>query len=101
MLHLVILICKPQKHYNMDDTLFFQKTILEIKEMMVRNQHDIDELKVLISERFKPDIEWVTRKQASLLLKCSMGKVDGLVRSGLIRKDSKGKLNYSEVVSQK
>ena len=85
----------------MDDNLFFQKTILEIKEMMVKNQNDIDELKVLISERFKPDIEWITRKQASLLLKCSMGKVDSMVRSGTIGKDTKGKLYYKDVVGQK
>lgn len=85
----------------MDDNLFLQKTILEIKEMMVKNQRDIDEIRVLISERFKPDIQWITRKQASELLKCSMGKVDNLVRSGAIPKDCKGKLCYKAVVLQK
>jgi len=85
----------------MDDNLFLQKTILEIKEMMIKNQQDIDELKALINDRFKPDIEWVTRRQAAELLRCSMSKIDGLVRSGTIPKNPTGKVCYKAVVSQK
>lgn len=82
------------------DELRFVKHLLELKQLILHNQNELLSIKSKI-ETMHPEFPEITRKQASIVLNCSIHKIDKMRRAGMIEANSTGLLKYHTVVKHK